>query len=108
MVSQYTESFLCITQSGVDDADRASLRPAADVQSGNSLLSGRVNNAAKFMWDRLRPLVERSPGHRRRSVPDRLDENISANLAVRQVRSDGLLFIGRALQLISTEGDTAD
>ena len=60
------------------------------------------------MWDRLRPLVERSPGHRRRSVPNRLDENISPNLAVRQVRSDGLLFIGRTLQLISTEGDTAD
>ena len=108
MVSQYAESFLCITQSGVDDADRASLRPAADVQSGKCLLRGRVNNATKFMWDRLRPLVERSPGHRRRGVPDRLDENISANLAVRQVCSDGLLLIGRALQIISTEGNTAN
>ena len=107
-MSQYAECFLCITQSGVDNADRASLRPAADVQSRNSLLRGRVNNAAKFMWDRLRPLVERSPGHRRRSVPNRLDENVSVNLAVRQVRSDGLLFISRAFQLISTEGDTAD
>lgn len=70
VVAQHSKRFFRITQSGIDDANWASLRPAGHIQARNMLIAFWINDAAKFVRDRLRPLIEGSPDHWCGSIAD--------------------------------------